>query len=79
MLDAAESMKDLEDCEAYIVSVAEEEADAVYVYEVRSDEAAHQGSLELEVTQTLIAKAKPIITDMERISTLAVKGGKGVS
>ncbi|SDL29813.1 putative quinol monooxygenase [Lacicoccus qingdaonensis] len=79
LLDAAESMKDLEECEAYIVSVAEEEADAVYVDEVWSDDAAHQSSLELGATQTLIAKAKPIITGMERISTLAVRGGKGVS
>ncbi|WP_019156349.1 putative quinol monooxygenase [Robertmurraya massiliosenegalensis] len=79
LLEAAESMKDLEDCEVYIVSTAENEPDAVYVYEVWSEENAHQASLTLEATQTLIKRAKPIIVGMERISTLQAIGGKGIN
>ncbi|MCM3388329.1 hypothetical protein M3649_09300 [Ureibacillus chungkukjangi] len=51
----------------------------MFVYEVWSNEEAHQASLTLEATQKLIQRAKPIITGMERISTLKTMGGKGVS
>ncbi|KIL51658.1 hypothetical protein KP77_11700 [Jeotgalibacillus alimentarius] len=78
LLEAAESMKEQEACEVYIVSVSESEADAVYVYETWRDEEAHQASLSLEVTQKLISRAKPIITGMERIQSLKTLGGKGV-
>lgn len=78
LLEAAESMKNLEECEIYLVNVSEDEPDTVYVYEVWSNENAHQASLTLEATQTLIKRAKPIITGMERISTLQTKGGKGL-
>ncbi|TFE00569.1 putative quinol monooxygenase [Jeotgalibacillus salarius] len=78
LLEAAESMKDLDECEVYLVSMSENEPDAVYVYETWDNEEAHQASLSLEATQTLISRAKPIIAGMERISTLKTVGGKGV-
>ncbi|MEZ2719047.1 putative quinol monooxygenase [Niallia circulans] len=79
LLEAAESMKNLDDCEMYLVNISESEPNSVYVYEVWSNENAHQASLTLEATQTLIRQAKPIITGMDRISTLKTKGGKGIS
>ncbi|MCK1992323.1 antibiotic biosynthesis monooxygenase [Peribacillus muralis] len=79
LLEAAESMKSLNECEIYLVNVSENEPNSVYVYEVWSSENAHQASLTLEATQTLIQRAKPIITGMERISTLKAMGGKGIS
>ncbi|MFC7686454.1 putative quinol monooxygenase [Ureibacillus sp. GCM10028918] len=79
LLEAAESMADLEECEIYLVSISENEPDTVYVYEVWSNKEAHQASLTLEATQKLIQCAKPIITGMERIGTLKTMGGKGVS
>lgn len=78
LLEAAESMKSLDECEVYLVNISESEPNSVYVYEVWSNENAHQASLTLETTQTLIRKAKPIITGMERISTLQTIGGKGL-
>ncbi|MFJ7744578.1 putative quinol monooxygenase [Peribacillus sp. NPDC097295] len=78
LLEAAESMRNLEKCEIYLVSVSEGEPHTVYVHEVWSNEKAHQDSLALEATQTLIKRAKPIITGMERICTLSIKGGKGL-
>lgn len=77
LVEAAESMEAVEGCTIYLVSVSPDEPDAVYVYEVWDDEAAHQNSLTLEVTQTLISKARPLITGMERIRTLETLGGKG--
>ncbi|MCA1040117.1 antibiotic biosynthesis monooxygenase [Bacillus infantis] len=79
LLEAAESMKELNECEIYLVHTSEGDPDAVYGYEVWSDEAAHQNSLSLEATQTLIKRAKPIIIGMERISTMEARGGKGIS
>ncbi|QHE51589.1 putative quinol monooxygenase [Pontibacillus sp. HMF3514] len=78
LLEAAESMKNLDECEIYLVNISESEPNSVYVYEVWSSENAHQASLSLEATQTLIGRAKPIITGMERINTLKTNGGKGI-
>lgn len=78
LVEAAESLQDLDDCEVYLVSVAPEEPNSVYVYEVWKSESAHQNSLTLESTQTLISRAKPILAGMERISTLIPRGGKAV-
>lgn len=78
LLEAAESMRSLNECEIYLVNISDTEPNSVYVYEVWSNEGAHQASLTLEATQTLIQRAKPIITGMERISTLQMIGGKGI-
>lgn len=78
LLEAADSMRNLDECEIYLVNISDSEPNAVYVYEVWSNENAHQASLTLETTQALIMRAKPIITGMERISTLTTMGGKGV-
>ena len=79
LLEAAESMKDLDECEIYLVNISENEPSSVYVYEVWVNENAHQASLGLQATKTLISRAKPLIIGMERISTLITKGGKGLS
>jgi quinol monooxygenase YgiN len=78
LLEAAHSMKEINECEIYLVSISENEPDSVFVYEVWSNEHAHKASLSLEATQTLIQKAKPIIAGMERIHSLIPKGGKGI-
>jgi quinol monooxygenase YgiN len=78
LLEAAESMRNLDECEIYLVSTSENEPDSVYVYEIWSNEHAQQASLTLGATQTLISRAKPLITGMERISTLTAIGGKGI-
>lgn len=78
LMEAAESMKNLVECEIYLVNISESEPNCVYVYEVWTNENAHQASLTLEATQTLIRRAKPLITGMERISSLKTIGGKGI-
>lgn len=79
LLEAAESMEGLDDCEVYLVHTSDDEPNAVFVYEVWRSESAHQASLTLESTQNLIKRAKPIMTGMERIGTLHTRGGKGIS
>ncbi|KSU47727.1 hypothetical protein AS033_15865 [Exiguobacterium indicum] len=82
LLNASRSMEKLEECEVYVVSVSDEEANVVYVYEVWSEvwsnETSHKASLNLAVTQTLIQKAKPLLENVERVNTLQTKGGKGL-
>lgn len=79
LLEAAESLNNLDECEIYLVNISEEEPNSVFVYEVWSNENAHQASLKLEVTQILIKRSKPIIIGMERLNTLKPRGGKGIS
>jgi quinol monooxygenase YgiN len=79
LLEAAESMKDLIDCEIYLVNVSPEDPNSVFVFEVWKNESVHQASLSLESTQTLIQRAKPILAGMERIATLLPSGGKVIS
>lgn len=78
LLEAANSLNTLQECELYLVNISEAEPNAVYVFEVWCNEMAHQASLTLEPIQNLIKRAKPIITGMERISTLTACGGKGI-
>jgi quinol monooxygenase YgiN len=78
LLEATESMGNLDECEIYLVNISDDEPNSVFVYEVWSSENAHQASLSLETTQALIKRAMPIITGMERISTLKTMGGKGI-
>jgi quinol monooxygenase YgiN len=79
LLNAAESMENLVDCELYVVNVSNDDPNAVFVYEVWKNKNAHQSSLSLEATQTFIQLAKPIIVGVERINTLIPIGGKGIS
>lgn len=75
-LEAAESLKSLDECEVYLVNISNDDPHSVFVYEVWSNEEAHQSSLTKEATQTLITRARPLITGMERINTLITLGGK---
>jgi quinol monooxygenase YgiN len=79
LLKAAESMENMDVSEIYLVNISDDEPNSVFVNEVWSNENAHLASLSLEAAQTLIKRAKPIITGIERINTLKPMGGKGTS
>jgi quinol monooxygenase YgiN len=79
LLEAAESMENLIECEIYLVNISHDEPNFVFVYEVWSNASAHQDSLSLESTQTLTKRAKPIITEIEKISTILPRRGKAVA
>jgi len=78
LLEAAASMNKLKECELYVVNIAQDDPCSVFVYEVWEDEEAHQNSLSLESTRTLIQRARPLLTGVERIATLSPTGGKGL-
>lgn len=76
LLEAAAAMEAVTNCYCYIVGTNKEEPDAVYVYEVWENQAAHRASLELPIFKALIAKAKPLIVAMSNEPALTIIGGK---
>jgi quinol monooxygenase YgiN len=79
LLAAAKAMNSLEECELYIVSVKDDEPNAIWVTEVWQDEHAHQASLSLDAVKMLIQQGRPLIEAMETIQTFSPQGGKGLS
>ncbi|HZG56631.1 antibiotic biosynthesis monooxygenase family protein [Paenibacillus sp.] len=65
LLEAAEACKSAPGCELYLVNVAAEDPDAVWVMELWADEASHAASLRNEKTLGLISKARPLIAGIE--------------
>jgi quinol monooxygenase YgiN len=78
LLEAADAMDTLEECDLYVVSVNEEE-NAIWVTEVWKDAEAHKASLSMDSIRTLIQRGRPLIAEMETIQTFTVLGGKGLS
>jgi quinol monooxygenase YgiN len=78
LLQAAELLARNPDCIAYVVCTPDDDADAVSVFEVWTDEAAHDASLEPDDIRALIQRARPLIAGMSGGTRLTVLGGKGV-
>ena len=75
LLEAAEAMEQDASCEAYRVNVSLDD-DSIVVYEVWKSEDAHQQSLSLETTKTLIERAKPVLAKIERLAVFEPRGGQ---
>jgi quinol monooxygenase YgiN len=78
LLEAAALLARNPDCIAYVVSTPDDDADAVSVFEVWTDEAAHDASLAPDDIRALIQQARPLIAGMSGGTRLTVLGGKGV-
>ena len=78
LLDAAAALNDVENCRLYLVNRDPADPDAVWVIEVWDSTEAHRASLELDVVQQLIARARPIIASMGERFELDPVGGKGL-
>ena len=78
LLEAAEAMNTLEECELYIVSVKEEVPDGIWITEVWQNAKAHQSSLSLDAIRNLIEKGRPLIKGMNTMNTFSPLGGKGL-
>jgi quinol monooxygenase YgiN len=78
LLQAAEGMRDLESCYLYVVSSANDDANAIWITEVWRNKEDHDASLTLDGAKELIAKARPLIAGFgERIEVTPL-GGKGL-
>ena len=78
LLEAADGMAAVKGCQVYIVGVAPDDADAVWVTEVWDSKADHAASLNLPGTPEMIARARPLIAGMDGVTTTPL-GGKGLS
>jgi quinol monooxygenase YgiN len=65
-------------CRIYLVSEVAAEPDAIAIYEVWDDKAAHDASLQLERVRALIARARPLIAGMGQSLELRPIGGQGL-
>lgn len=74
LLEAATAMEQEPTCAAYRVNVSLDD-ESLVVYEVWESMEAHQQSLSLETTQTLIGKAKPILANIERLAVFEPRSG----
>ncbi|MBZ5593354.1 MAG: antibiotic biosynthesis monooxygenase [Acidobacteriia bacterium] len=77
LLEAARLLTPLPGCGLYIVNVAPDEPDAIWVTEVWRSEADHDDSLKLESVKALIPKVKPLVESTSQIR-LVPMGGKGM-
>lgn len=77
LMEAANGMKSCDGCDLYVVNIPEDEPNEVWVTEVWSNPIAHQESLSLDQSKTLIRKARPLIAGVEQMK-LRVLGGKGI-
>jgi quinol monooxygenase YgiN len=78
LLDAANGLGQLPECEIYIVNKIDDEPDAVWVTEVWSTEEAHARSLQDPAVQAAIARGRPLIAGMSDQVKLRPVGGKGL-
>lgn len=78
LLNAAEAMKSLDECEIYIVNKSKGEPEVIWVTEVWINAEAHKRSLLLEGSKTMIERAKTLIAGIEATEILPI-GGKGIS
>ena len=65
-------------CDAYIVSVSDDDADAIHVMEVWRSAEHHKASLDLPATKAAISEAMPMLTGEFDSRELTVVGGLGV-
>jgi quinol monooxygenase YgiN len=78
LLLAAKLLERNSGCIHYIVSTSDE-PEAVWVWEVWTNAAAHDASLQTEGIQALIQEARPLIAGMSDPTQLAAQGGKGLA
>lgn len=78
MLNSAAGLRDFEGCYLYVISVAPDDPDGIWIFESWRDQEAHQASLQLESVQAVIAVARPLIAGFSHRFELTPLGGKGL-
>lgn len=76
LLEAADQLAAVDDCELYVVCRSPEEPDAVWVSEIWTSAEAHKGSLELPAVRQLISRAMPILVGRPEATVVEPVGGK---
>lgn len=70
--------RDMPGCLSYVIATDPQDADALWITEVWTDQGSHQASLTLPQVQAAITKARPLIAGFSnRVETVPV-GGMGL-
>lgn len=77
LLQAAALLERDSGCLHYVVSVSDE-PETIWVWEVWTDQAAHDASLEREDVKDLVRKGRPLIAAVRQQTRLTVLGGVGL-
>jgi quinol monooxygenase YgiN len=72
------STGDMPGCLSYVISLDLEDADAIWVTEVWTDEASHKASLQLPQVQAAIGLARPMIAGFSHRTVTQPVGGYGL-
>lgn len=78
LLRGAQALRAAEGCHLYVVSLAEDDPDGVWVMEAWESREAHQASLALPAVQEVIAAARPIIAGFGERYEFTPLGGVGL-
>lgn len=78
LMQAANGMDTVDGCYMYVVASADDDPNGIWISEVWRDKAAHDASLQIEGTQELIVKARPLIAGFGERFESTVIGGKGL-
>lgn len=73
-----EGLRDMPGCLSYVVAEDPAKPDLLWITEVWIDAESHMASLKLPSVQAAIAKGRPLIAAMDRISETRPLGGQGL-
>jgi quinol monooxygenase YgiN len=78
LLEAAEALRRNPDCRLYVVHVAEDDANGIWVTEAWTSQQAHDDSLQPDEVRALIARARPLIAGFGERQEFETLGGVGL-
>jgi len=73
-----ESTDGMPGCLSYVIARDAEDADAIWITEVWTDEGSHKASLSLPSVQAAIARARPLIAGFDSQTRTEPVGGIGL-
>lgn len=78
LVRAAHLVGEMPGCHLYIVTEDQTDANAIHIFEMWDDRAAHDASLTDERVRALIAEARPLMGGPPEGAELRVVGGHGI-
>ncbi len=78
LLQAANSLGEVEGCYIYLISEATDDPDTIWITEAWRSQADHDASLTNEAVRAIIAMARPLIADISGGFEIVPVGGRGL-
>lgn len=78
LLEAADALRRNPDCLLYVIHVAADEPNGIWVTEAWTSQQAHDDSLKPDDVRAMIAQARPLIAGFGERTEFQTLGGKGL-